>query len=247
MKIAAITVCCLVLSGIALSSVKVVPFVPQECADHVQFSVVLAGKPLSGARLDLYRGFNVDTTRTQPLFSVVSDDAGVALSRRLMPGDYMVYARYEEVRSMIFNESARTFLYLRVRRESETSRISVDFTDAVQQVKKADEDFGKQVEEASEAVTPDRITSFRGIVVDPSGAHVPSVKVSVAQRVSGVWITPLQTVSGTNGQFAGQLKDGRYIALFRASGFQSAIVPFEINAAGSRDLKVILQVGRAVQ
>jgi hypothetical protein len=243
----AIAICGLTLTTTLWSSVKVEPLVPQECSNHLQVSVVLDGKAVSGAKLDFYSGFNVDTTRTRPILSVSTNNRGRVVPFSLSPGNYTVFASFEGVRSAIFNQPARTILYVHMHPKSATRTISVDLAKAVQAVRQADADFEQQLDKSEEFATPDRVDTFRGIVFDPSRAHVPSVKVSIMRRVSGLWTTWVRTTSDGNGQFSAELADGRYVGVFSSPGFRIAVVPFEVTKAGSADLKVMLQIGAAAE
>ena len=243
MRTAVIAIWCLILVATARSSVKVEPLIPQQCSDHVRLVVRLDGKPLKGAKINLYREFYAVGTQTRPLLSLTSNEGGTAMLAKLSSGNYKVYVGFEGIRSIIFDGSPGTWLYLHINHKRGISSIAADLTEAVQQFKSADADFERQFEEAEQTSGRDSVSSFRGIFVDPSGAHIPDVKISVTQVASGVRTTVLRVTSDSNGQFSDQLKDGPYVALFSVSGFRVAIVPFEINATGSQDLKVRLDVG----
>jgi hypothetical protein len=234
------------MTGGAWASVKIEPFVPQECSSRPQFVMVLNGEPLANGRLDFYRGFNVDTSHTHPVLSLSTTGVGVAIPPKLS-GDYTVFATFDGVKSTIFNESARTILYLQVRHKPAPSTISVDMTEAVQQVRRADADFEQQLDTAEKTSTAERVSSFRGGVFDPSRAHVSSARVSILKRISGVWTTSLRTVSDVDGEFSGQLEDGRYVAIVSAPGFRIAIVPFEVTSGAVGSLQVMLDVGAATE
>jgi hypothetical protein len=229
------------------SSVKVEPLVPQECSNRLQLVVTLEGKPLKGAKADFYRSFYPYAIQKRPLFSLIANEAGIATPAKLSSGDYRVYVQSQGIRSAIFDAPPGTWLYLHVHRKHGVSSISADLTEAVQQLKKADADFERQLKELEQTANRERVSAFQGIVVDPSGARIAHVEISVTQSVSGVRTTLLRGSSDPNGQFSDHLNDGRYVAVFSASGFRIAIVPFEIAAAGSERLRVRLDVGAATE
>ena len=49
--------------------------------------------------------------------------------------------------------------------------------------------------------------------------------------------------SDATGHFSAQLVDGIYIAFFTFAGFRTQIDPFEVTSQGSKDLRIVLQLG----
>lgn len=226
-KTAAIAALCLIMGSTARPEcVTVEELKPQEASSHVRIAVVLGNMPLRGVKVD----FNQPTS--QSLYSVSTDENGIATPHELAPGDYNVVAT--------LNDGVSTSLWLRVVGNRGATVLSMDLTRATQQVQQALEAAQKKAEEMP---IREHVRVFQGSVVDPTGAFVPGTKITVVRKGSPGKTVVLQIKSDAAGHFSAQLDEGLYIAFFSVQGFRTAIVPFELTKDGSGDLRVSLTIG----
>jgi hypothetical protein len=227
-KLAAIVFLCLLPGTKARSEcVTVEALKPQEASSHVRIAVMLGNVPLKDVKVDFIQ------SPDQQLYSVLTDEHGIAAPHELAPGDYNVVATR--------NDGVSTFLWLRVGANHGAVLLSIDLTSAdrlAQQLLKVLQDG------ARELPIREHVRVFRGNVVDPSGAFVPGTTITVVRKGPMKNAVVLQMKSDAAGQFAAQLDEGVYIAFFSAQGFAPATVPFELTSAGSGDLRVPLTLGQ---
>jgi|ERR1700692_2182265 len=214
MKMVAITVFCVLLTGMARA--ECVAPASKQSSDRVRIVVVLGGKPLKGARVSFY------PTASQSVFSELTDGEGIVTPPVLATGDYNVIATLYKVVS--------TSLWLHVGRENGISRFSMDLTDSVQR--------------AEELAIHDHLKAFQGTVLDPTGAIIQGADIVVVKRGSQMQDIVLVTKTEANGHFFDQLAEGSYIAFFFAQGFRVSTVPFEMTKDGSGNLQIILPIGK---
>jgi hypothetical protein len=219
----AIIVFCLLLGGVARpESVTVEAPKPQESSRHVRIVVMLGGKPLRGVTIDFY------PIAAQPHFSAITDEDGIATPPDLALGNYNIVARLDE--------DVSTSLSLHVVPERMVSTFSLDLTEGFAQAQRA--------QQAAESLPiRDRVKSFRGTVLDPTGAVIAGTNIRVVRKGSQEKAVALRVKSDAKGNFSGQLGEGSYIAFVFSQGFRTAIVPFEVTKDGSGDLRITMQIG----
>jgi hypothetical protein len=96
---------------------------------------------------------------------------------------------------------------------------------------------------AEDAPTAAWIEDFRGAVFDQSGALVPQTQIEIFRRDDVDGGPLLQMRSDENGGFAAHLDSGTYLAAFRAPGFKTRVLAFEVTAKGETELRITLEVG----
>jgi hypothetical protein len=237
-----IAICYIVLSPTARSSVQVTKVVPHECTQFVRIAVMLDGKPVSSASVSVRRGFAPDEKASS--FMSTNDD-GIASLPKLAPGDYRVDVSFNGIRSAIFNEPVTTDLFLHVAARSDLSTASIDLAKPARELWRADEEFYKQLYAVAYLPAHDRIRTFQETIVDPTGAKVSSAKTWIVQMGTQAWEVVFQGTSDANGQLAGHLREGRYIAICSMPGFRTAIASFEVKNDGSGELRIVLQIAPA--
>ena len=245
MKSLAIAICCILFSSAARSSVKVERIVPHECTQLLRIAVTLDGKPLGGVKLAFHKGFDADGNT--PLFILSTNDDGIASAPKLAPGNYRIDASFNGIRSVVLDEAAATSLLLHVAPRLEISTVPIDLTKPARELWRANKMFDEQLEVAAGLPVHDRIRTFQGTIVDPTGAKIASAKTWVVQRTFQGWGVALPAMSDANGEFSGQLNNGSYIAICSSPGFRTAISPFEVARNGTGDLRIILQIAAVAE
>jgi hypothetical protein len=207
------------LAGVASAECMVEVAQPMVVPGDLSIQVTLQGKPLPGAKVDLYQDAALPN-------SLLTDSQGLAMLRRLAPGDYNVVATV--------NEIASTSLFIRVTSGPGSKTLTMDLTAALTQSMSS---VPKDV-----AIGP-KVQAFRGTVFDPSGAFVPSTRIVVVERAEPETAV-LRATSDANGKFSDELAEGSYVAFFMMQGFRTAIVAFEVakSASPAVPLQVRLQI-----
>jgi hypothetical protein len=233
-KIAIMLFCCIFLGGMAWSETVAVNAEPtfQSSGNHVQISIVLDGKPLKGARVDIYRSKFYGSVGSV-CFSGTANENGIVTPSPLDGGDYRVVATFED---------ASTFLWLRVVDKLEPmTALFINLTQSAR--------YGRQIEE--EAVKRaeglrirDHVQVFQGTVVDASGAIIPEAKIRIMKNGPEGRTFVLGLYADSVGHFSAQLPDGLYLGIFYTDGFRPEAVRFEVTKQGSGNLQVTLQIGK---
>lgn len=231
MKTLVIVFACLLLPGLAAGrcGVEVInaqgaPVItPQLSSPTARITVSRDGKPLVGAKVDIYEYM----AEKHPLFSVTTPDNGVVALPNLMPGHF-----YHIVAVGVPEMSAD--LYIQIAEDATVGAAVLSMN--VPRSRKL---------LAAEGMAPSsRLKEFTGVLGDESGGRIPAAFVDIWKKgtTSG---PPLEEIRSDDlGRFSAQLPDGMYIALFSSPGFVSSAVVFEIaNAADVKDLQVTLEVG----
>ena len=229
MKAAATAICCLLLIAMGWPESVEVPALPQESSGHFRIAVVMQGKPAAGVKVDFY-----PHGTQQAVFEAQSDESGFVVTPKLATGDYDVVATLDK--------DVQAFLWLRVVRKHAAHVFSMDLTGSYYQ---AHPELGLEAYRGKEEPVRDRIQTFEGTVLDPSGAAVPGTKIRVLKMGADGKDFMISLEAGPDGHFAAQLAEGRYIAYFFANGFSTGKAPFEITKYGSGDLKISLEVGHS--
>ena len=218
MKTVFMIACCAVLSIVANSEcVTVGDARLPEHSPYLVIVVELAGKPLHGVKVDLY-----EKAGKEAVFSGVTDEQGMVTPPNLAIGDYNIFAA--------LNQAVVSSLQLRIARNGSAVPLSIS--------------LGSIPAGASEnEPVRDHLQEFRGTVLDPSGAAIPAAIVVVSRGSQDMSVV-LRTTADPDGHFSEKLSDGSYIAFFFANGFDTATLPFEINAKGSGQLHVNLRIGK---
>jgi hypothetical protein len=237
-RIAIIAVGCALATALpvrlgASPSVEVVA--PRKSSQKVQLVLHGDGGTQKGVSVEVYRYTLGSGEEAKPLISLTSDDAGEVTPLALPPGSYHLVALAEH--------NLRADLYLDVSR-----KLGKQMSSFVMNLVESQYPTAEQLWEAAErAPIKDRLESFSGTVLDPSGTKVSGVAIDVVRKGTEGKGRVAQLASGPDGRFSAALADGAYIARFCTQGFQTAFVPFEVTKQGSEQLQVTLQLGRATE
>jgi hypothetical protein len=223
-KIALIAAWCLLSALVAASAaVQVEALRPQESSRNVRIAVVLEGKPVKGAKVEFCK-----TPGDQSCFSVLANADGIATVRRLGLRNYYIVASVED--------EVNASLYLHTGHGRKESSFSMDLTESYRQA----HEF---LAAAEKLPVRDRVQGFRGFIKDPSGAFIQGVNIKVIRKGTDGKTDVVRLKSDATGRFSAQLVDGIYIAFFTLAGFRTQIDPFEVTSQGSKDLRIVLQLG----
>ena len=213
---------CVVVSGPQLSSanIRVVALVDGKPAKDVQVSVFL----FVGAH-------------SEALYTLVTDDKGVAVPPELAPGTYHIEA--STWRATPYD------LDIIVPMDGRVTPIAYSMN------MQSDTSLRKMSMNLKAGMVPSTVLGkFSGVVYDPSGASVSGATVEVwRMNADGQLIAAQGRVNtGSDGKFSLDLADGPYFAIFREPGFRRKIVGFKVAASDSSQgstapLTVTLDIG----
>ncbi len=221
-----LAICCALPIGSALAECVEVEPVPQQSSQHIRIAVALQGKPAKSAKVDFYpQGTH------HAAFEAQSDSHGMVVTPKLAAGDYDVIATLDK--------DVQTFLSLKVIQKHGGSLFSMDLTGPYYQ---AHSELGLEAYKGKEEQVHDRIQSFEGSVLDPTGAAVPGTRIRVLKMGAGSKDFMLSLESDASGHFDSQLAEGHYVAYFFANGFRTGKAPFEITKQGSGELKISREI-----
>src|SRR5438876_6607001 len=233
-KFSKVAVCCSVLAIAALGECVEVVSGGDPSSQHVRITMVVNSKAAPGVNVDIYGSEN------QYKESVVSDQNGVAVLPKLLPGLYGILAESAD-------KKFHGQLALQVTR-SPKNRTSSFFISLVGVPPSLGGLPPLTIGELTAAVkmpVSTRLQRFSGVLVDPSGAPIPNADVVVMMTRSsdntGLTISELN--SKEDGGFSEQLSEGTYVAVFRMNGFRAEVVAFEIANEGLEDLRLTMRIG----
>jgi hypothetical protein len=234
-KVSTAAFCCLFLSSMAWSETVVVYAglgYPQLSSSHVQIAVMLDGKPVKGARVDVYEWNRIRNSDGLLRFTGLTNDKGVATPPALVAGDYRVLGTLGDV-------SALLLLWVTDERTEMTTLSMMDLTALAHQDQEIQE---AAVKRAEGLPIRDRVRAFRGVVVDASGALIPGAKIRILKNGSEGKTFVFGLNADSAGHFSAELSDGLYLGFFYSPGFRAEAIPFEVTKEGSGDLRLVLQV-----
>ena len=237
MKIAAVAFFCIILTAMAWPETVTVNAglqpSPELSSSHVRIAVMLDGKPLKGARVDLYRLIRYQDHAGPLCFSGLTNENGVATPPAIAEGDYHALATVDDV---------SIFLWLRVIDEGTamTTLVGMDLTEPVQKPRRIQD---AAVKRAEGLPIRDRVQAFQWSVLDSSGAALTGAKIRILKNGPEGRAFVLGLSADAAGHFSAQLSPGLYLGIFYSEGFCVEAVPFEVTKEGFGDVRVVLQVG----
>ena len=219
MKRFAITVCLLFLTAPALPETVVIG---APASQNIEVTVTRKGRPVEGVSVT----FNVNN-QEEPYWTGSTDANGKLFPPKLSPGSYRIIAK----------AGAREGeLDLEVKEYSDHPKPREKFELVL---------ILPQVGKAETAPVTEWVRDFRGVVVDPVDAVIPSAEVEVflQKDVESGPVIKLQT--DEKGRFSAHLDKGLYVGIFWAQGFAGYRLVFEVNDKGAPALRIPLKVGSA--
>lgn len=225
----------LTASSEGLCSVRVQPI--PESQERPRITIVLNGTPVQGAMVRIEREYNKEynDSRNHKMLraKLLTDKRGQVLLPKLSFGTYCMFA------------SAKPHLKATLYLNFSPGDVGKDglFSMELQSFPSRE-----QVLALDKTLPVTRVTAFRGVIQDSSGAPIPKASIQIMNMgVQGKRPT-IRPRSNAQGEFADRLPDGEYVVSFVASGFKSRtlhILKSETDGANELDIK--LQVGDATQ
>lgn len=219
---------------------------PLASGTAVRIAVVSNGKPLSGAKVELYR-YGLGGRPNTPILTLLCDKHGWVKTSKLSSGMYelAVHADNNLQANLLLQVSSRygnrPVAFGMELRPSNPVPVRPDIAEAddIPAANRPQVDLT----EAEKVPITDRLQVFRGVVTDPIGAVLPKAIIQlVAKEASGTKILD-QIKSAADGEFEAQLSPGIYVAIFSVRGFKNKVIGFEISPEGTGLLKVTLEIG----
>jgi len=216
-----------------MSSVSVVA--PVQSGRKVYLAVVLNGRPQKRVKVEFYRYEVGRGQEHKPRLSRATDDDGWVKVNNLAPGHYYIVASSDK--------NLHAYLYVDVFAHvgKTPSAFSMELQPSPYPTRE------QLLANAEKKTTLDRVTQFRGVVHDPSGAEIPRVLIEVVRKGTERKDRVARLKSGKTGRFSAQLSAGVYVAIFTASGFRTQLIPFELAKDGLEQLNVTLQIAPSSQ
>ena len=190
---------------------------PQASFRNVSIIAFVNGKPAQAATVAIL-------LVGKELFSLRTDDHGVATFPPLQPGFYSVVATS--------GDNLRSEMLLHVSDSAnKTSTFGMDLV--------APQFPAKEPVLAASRKMPVsvRIPTLKGIVQDQSGAAVAGAVVQVFPKESGEKLATIELRTDDNGKFSAPLGDGTYVLLVQSQGFIIGTAIFEV--AGNGEAKLL--------
>ena len=225
-RFSTICLCVFMAAHHAAAAVNVVVWQPS--SPHPRVSIHFEGKPIAGAKVEIYR----DQRSSQAVFTAVSSMDGSTEVPKLKPGKYQF---------LVFADPKLVgYLYLQVSSLAgdDTSKFIIDLECC------APPTFEEMVASAEQTTPQSCLDNFRGLIHDQSGAPIPKVDIDVVSQGTKGEAHAAKLRSSPDGTFSSHLQDGRYVAIFRSQGFSIRLIPFAISQqCGNGELPVTLKIG----
>ena len=210
----------------------------EKASQIVRIIIEYDGKPLSGSRIEVYRGSEpiVETGSGRPLLVVISDALGHVVFPKMSPGKYHVVA--------LAKPNLRDEMLLNVSRwhhtkDREFTMYLVPFV--------APPTYEQLIAIAESSSDIKSLTRLRGLVCDQSGAPITQASVDVVFRGTEGKKYAARLHTDESGRFASDfVPEGGYIAAIRSQGFSTKFLSLKITEKASNDdLKIELAVAPA--
>ena len=240
MKTLSAAAACLFLTGLAFGECVTVKASRttafQLLSQDVRITALLDGKPVKDVRIEVL-------TASDPRYSLVTKERGVAALPLLSPGRYHVVAT---AAAKLLGELYLAEVYLDVPGHvvNHPSLLAMDLVSASQfwpLEAPAVENSGEAAYKLP-AISPMQV--FQGVVVDPTGAVMAGVTIRVVPEENSGESHAVEIKTDEGGRFSASLLPGTYTALVKLQGFRTQKVAFEIAPrADAKDLRFSLKIG----
>jgi hypothetical protein len=183
---------------------------------EVRVLAYVNGKPVKDATVEVfYLG--------KDFFSLRSDEQGSVILPPLFPGYY-----YSLTITSGNGWRSEEHVYVLNDASSEATTVSFELKPAVFQTQEELNAAARKV------AVSERVQSFKGTVIDVSGAAIPGTVIWVFSKDFQGKNTAISLVADEDGSFSSALADGAYTVVVQSVGFRSRVVGLEI----ARDEKV---------
>ena len=184
---------------------------------NVVVKLLREGKPVSHVRVEIERSLQENGIPVEHTTNAPDSQGGVSLNLRI--GDFYVISVWDELDSYVAE------LALEIAPDSAQSRSEFEIT-------------------LPQPPLTEHLDSFRGIVLDASGAWIPQVEIEVTP-LGGKSTDVHHAQTDERGRFAMELPDGKYLARLVFRNFSTVKLPVVIakGEQGSwRGLRIIMKL-----
>lgn len=198
---------------------------------HARIDARNNGKPLAGIRVEVYRGFgwHDGLPHSKALLLLTSNQLGEVTLPTLPDGEYLILA--------LSKPNLEDWLYLDVSSD-ERSRQSFDLNLWPQPPT-----FAEKLAAAEASTEVATVSEIRGIVFDPTGAHIPKATVEVLVKGTQGKRHAATLRTGADGEFSAEMPEGQYVLIVSALGFVQYFRLVTVSRLGSSDaLQIKLQI-----
>lgn len=202
----------------------------------VEVRLTKEGKPLSNAAIDIYLGKPNKTTNDLAYLSLTTNSDGSAVIRDLSTASYYLIIRSTNSNEPLFD------LDVPLEHESRTLVRGIEFLATPIETKPTSSSGGALSQPMTNPLRAS-LQQFRGTVADFTGAVIPNteIKVYAAGKTSSEPV--LNFGSDEKGEFAANLHQGKYVAVFTKKGFVVQPVDFSIDPSGWKAMRLSLAIG----
>jgi hypothetical protein len=213
---------CAIIASSARATTVVLVSPSCSSSPHVVIAMTQSGKTMAGVHLDLYREIE---NGEKPYWTGGSDADGLAKLPELPGGRYRVFADAGKegagMSLLVSGEGQKT-----VRCEMSLLPLAVPETFAT----------------LAAGAPQIRLSEFRGVVQDETGAVIPRLKIEVRSKKFLDKGAVAEAQSDQMGQFILHREDGSYLAIFNFPGFRRRVVSFDVGTGGPRGLRLTMIV-----
>jgi hypothetical protein len=210
----------------------------EKTSQRVRIVTEYDGRPLSGSRIEVYRGSEsiIEAESGKPLLVVVSDALGHVVLPKMSPGKYHIIA--------LAKPNLRDEMLLDVSRWHSRKGRELTMYLAPYVAPPTYEELIAIAESSSDIK---RLTRLRGLVRDQSGAPITQASVDVIFRGTGGKKYAVRLHTDQSGRFASDfVSEGAYIAAIRSQGFSTKLLSLIITEKARDDeVKIELAVAPA--
>ncbi len=198
----------------------------QPASQNARITVLMDGKTQKDVKV------TVTTTDGQPKASLVSDSRGVVRLPTLLPGNYCVTASAPSMR--------RSEICLAISSHHGKKRFSMILAAPAP----PSPTFDEKLQTAEKKLPGEKTRHLAGVVKDVLGAVIPGAQVEIMPYGSRDLAHTRKAVTDIAGQFSYPLEPGSYTVIFKAPGFETKILVFDVFADAAKDqVGVKMEVG----
>jgi Carboxypeptidase regulatory-like domain len=206
------------------ASVEVIGIVPS--SQNARITVLLDDKPQKQVKLTL------TTTDGQPKASLVTDSRGGVRLPTVPPGNYCVTASADPM--------GHSTICLAISAHHGKKKFSMILVPAAPPPPTFEEKLS-----AAEMTFPGEGTRhLEGLVQDTLGAAIAGAEVEILPYGSRDLVHARKTITNMDGHFSYRVEPGNYTLIFKAPGFETKILVFDVSAdAPNHQVRVKMEIG----
>lgn len=246
--------------SVRCNSVAVVaaPGPPLRLKQNARITVLLDGKPLPGRKIDVWQAKAYPYRAANAAASLITDSSGSVQLPEMPPGQYFIAPwpvwPPDFARSLLVclvpcpDDGLETIDLVPTTVHGPLQVLDRD-TLALGELRfeiapLRDPDRMRLLSTVEQQPITSRISEFRGVVQDTSGAIIPGAWIDVVVKGTEGKKRAALLRADNSGRFSSHLPDGDYVALIESPGFKVRVVSFTIASTGAAiDLQIVLDIG----